>query len=120
MTPEERAAAIAAAVGPNPLQYTFSGIVFSVSDCVASGPTVWVTVSAWTGTGSKKVFLPVDDRYGFTNPPLGVPDGGTATVTDRQGNQHTVRTYTRDDTRAAQQIVYDAVVAYALAHGWVP
>lgn len=106
MTPEERAAAIAAAVGPNPIQYTFNGIVFNVSDCHAVGSAVYVTVSAWTGTGAKKSYLPVDNPYIFVNPPLQVPDG--------QGG------YARNDIAAAQQIVYDTVVAVAQRMGWTP
>jgi hypothetical protein len=120
MTPEERATAIGAQFPVNGIQYTYLGIVFAVSNCVVTGPTVWVTVSAWTGTGKNRVYLPVDDRYGFTNPPLMVPDGGTQVITDPRGNPITVKTYTRSDLAAAQQMVYDAVTGYARAHGWVP
>lgn len=120
MTPEERAAYIGAQFPANGIQYTYQGIVFDVTNCVVTGSTVQVDVVAWTGKGANKVFLPVDDHYRFVNPPLMVPDGGTQVITDPQGNQHTVMTFTRDDLAAAQQIIYDAVTAYALRHGWTP
>lgn len=120
MTPEERAAAIGAQFPPSGIQYTYQGIVFAVSNCRVVGPTVWVDIIAWTGTGKNKVYLPVDDHYGFTNPPLGVPDGGTRDVLGPDGRHYTVATFTRNDLAAAQSIVYDRVTWYALRHGWTP
>jgi len=119
MTPEERAAYIGARFPANGIQYSFGGIVFAVSGCVVTGPTVQVNVVAWTGTGKNKVYLPLDDGiFQFVNPPLMVPDGGTEVVTDPSGNPHTRATFARNDLAAAQQIVYDAVVGCAVALGW--
>ena len=121
MTPEERAAYIGAQFPANGITYTYQGIVFAVSGCVVSGPTVQVSVLAWTGTGKNKVFLPLGDGiFRFVTPPLMVLDGGTEVVTPPHGHPYTRATFSRNDLAAAQQIVYDAVTACARAHGWTP
>jgi hypothetical protein len=113
MTPEERAAAIGAQFPANGIQYSYSGIVFDVTACTVSGPVVQVHVTAWTGKGANKVFLPLGDGwFRFVNPPLMVPDGGF----DAEGR----KTFSRDDLAAAQQIVYDAVTGCARRNGWTP
>ena len=113
MTPEERAVAIAAAMGTKTVTYTFSGITFRVSNASAAGPVITVTVAAWTGAGANRVDLPVGDGiFRFVNPPLMVPNGGF----DPEGRA----TFTRDDLTAAKQIVYDAVTACARRLGWTP
>ena len=130
MTPEERAAAIAAQFPANGIQYTYLGIVFAVAGCRASGPTVGLALTAWTGQGAHRVYLPIpayDTVLGglacnflFTNPPLMVPDGGTEVVTPPHGDPYTRPTFARDDLAAAQSIVHSAVTGYALRHGWTP
>ena len=121
MTPEERAAYIGAQFPANGIQYTYLGIVFDVTGCVVTGPTVQVNVVAWMGKGANKVFLPLGDGiFRFVNPPLMVPDGGTEVVTPPHGDPYTLPTFTRNDLIAAQQIVYDAVVACARSLGWTP
>jgi len=120
MTPEEKAAAIAAAFGTGTRSYTYLGIHFQISGVFASGPAVTCTVAAWTGSGAKRVNLPTDNPYTFVNPPLMVPDGGTRVVTDPDGISQTVDTFTRNDLAAAQQIVYDVVTAVAKCLGWTP
>jgi len=119
MTPEERAAAIYAAFPANGIQYSYNGIVFNLSPMTLNGAAVTVTISAWTGAGNNKAFLPTDNPYTFVNPPLMVPDGGETTVAGPRGKPLTIKTYTRNDLAAAQQIVYDAVTTVATRLGWV-
>jgi hypothetical protein len=113
MTPEERAAAIGAAIGTKTVTYSFEGVTYRVSGATVTGPTVQVTIAAWTGAGGNRRDLPLGDGvFRFVNPPLMVPDGGT----DAQGH----KTYSRDDLAAAQRIVADAVIACATRNGWTP
>jgi hypothetical protein len=117
MTPEERAAAIGAAIGTKTVTYSFEGVTYRVSAATVSGPTVTVTISAWTGAGGNRRDLPLGDGiFRFVNPPLMVPDGGT--VIDDKGNPHP--SFSRDDLAAAQRIVADAVIACATRNGWTP
>lgn len=118
MTPEERAAAIATAIGNKSITLSVNGAYGSVSIRVlagttAIGPMVRCSITAWTGAGGNRVDLPLGDGiFQFVNPPLAVPDGGT----DPEGN----KTFTRDDLAAARAMVYDAVTGCALRNGWTP
>lgn len=126
MTPEEKAAAIGAAIGDKTITYSYQGITFRVSNCIVTGPAVQITVAAWTGAGGNRVDLPTDNPYIFVNPPVLVPDGGTTAISvpnpGRGGGNinKTVASFTRNDVAAAQQIVYDAVTAVAKRLGWTP
>lgn len=113
MTPEERVAAIVAIIGGKTLNFSQSGVNFSVSNvhALASYPSCLVySAEAWTGKGANKAFLPVDTEYHIVNPPLQVPDGGF----DAKGR----KTFVRNDLAAAKVMVYDQVTDYARAHGW--
>lgn len=117
MTPQERAAAIHSATGVGPFSFSLNGINFSVQNVQAIDNRVICSgVTAWTGTGSKRVYLPVDNPYIFVNPPLLIPDGGT-TIDPTTGL--TVATFTRNDLAAAKQILYDAVTNVARRLGWI-
>lgn len=113
MTPEERAAAIGAALGSKTITFSHLGVTFRVSGAAITGNAISLLISAWTGAGGNRVNLPVGDgQFVFVNPPLAVPDGGF----DVDGRP----TYARSDLAAAKQMVYDAVTGYALRHGWTP
>lgn len=117
MTPEQRAVAISAIIGNKTLTYAYKGVTFQLSGITLSGDTVWATVSAWTGTGASKVFLPVDNPYGFKNPPLMTQSGTQQVVIG--GVTYTVPAFVRDDLTAAKEIVYQTVTQVARSHGWV-
>lgn len=89
------------------------GISFTASDPTLTGDVLGCAITASDSLGP----LPVDDRYQWVNPPLMVPDGGQAWVL-RDGAPVLVPTYKRDEVPALKAIVYDAVTAYARAHGW--
>jgi len=121
MTPEERAAYIGAQFPVNGITYTYEGIRFNVQNCVVTGPMVQVDITAWTGSGGNRRDLPLGDGvFRFVNPPLMVADSGTEVITDHRGEQFTRKTFVRNDLLAAQQMVYDAVVACATRLGWTP
>lgn len=102
MTPPEKAAAIAAAVGSRQVTLSVSGVSIEVTGCLAYGPAVYLTVvAAWTGAGANRVYLPLDNPYIFVNPPLSA-DGGA----------------TRNDLAAARQMVYESVTSAARRMGW--
>lgn len=96
---EARAQAIAAAWPARGLSFTLDGFTVVVSGAVLRGGAVWFSVTSAIDLNG--IALPLDDEYGFVNPPL-----------------KPLRDSPAQPLAAAQRILLDAVLHYARAHGY--
>lgn len=84
--------------------YVTNGVTITLVSASYDAATgvLWTTVTASDSRGA----LPVDDRYGFRNPPILLRTGPTTT--------------SENIATAARTMLYEAVITYARNHGWTP
>lgn len=124
MTPEEKVAAIVAALGANQITFWQNGeygaVRFVLTNIRQQGNALAMNVAANTGLlPQNRVYLPVDpDGYMFVNPPIQVPVDNSEVVVTFRGRTFVRRSFIRDEMASFKVMVYDTVTEVARMLGW--
>lgn len=121
MTPAERVSAIDLALtGNRPLVWSQDGVNFRADtiEIVHDGEAISANVTAWTGNGANLAIVPVDNPVILVNPPVFVPYGEPAIITNEDGEMVSVPTYRKDPLAAYKTMLARTVLTVAESLGW--